>query len=114
MDLEVAEQMRLKDIDGDGRLSFAELFPSQDDNKNEYKKEFDEFDADNDGFISRTELRFIESGRHYVLEAARGIWEAADTSGDGKLSLEEFMENKDKLPTEAMNLLFEWTEHHEL
>lgn len=118
MDIEVREQMRLKDGDGDGRLSFAELYEidagHEDADKAHIKADFATFDGDKDGYISLTELRFVESGRFYVLEAARAIFEAADTSGDGNLSLEELLENKAHIPTEAMNLLYEWIEHHEL
>ncbi|XP_078176765.1 calcium-binding EF hand family protein [Carex rostrata] len=109
------EEIRERDKDKDGKLSFQEyhggLFYlirnydefTVDPNEDNYgdataKKLFSQIDKDNDGFISAEELKpFINnlhpSERFYAKQQANYLLSMADTDKDGKLSLKEMVEN---------------------
>jgi len=54
------------------------------------RQTFARFDADGDGVITRCELRST-LGDTFSQDEVAGVLQAADTSGDGKLSFEEFL-----------------------
>ena len=53
---------------------------------------FSQYDADNSGYLDKNELRkVLEASGHKFTEAEiNDILKSADTSGDGKISFEEF------------------------
>lgn len=59
----------------------------------EYKEAFSIYDTNNDGFITKDELRhMLETlGDHPSEEQIDRMMKDADLNGDGKISLEEFI-----------------------
>lgn len=117
MDIEIAEQMRVRDKDGDGKLSYLEFYKIPETDRDHHKTEghlertadFEELDADKNGFLSTEEMSHMESGRFHMLQTAGQIFKAADTSGDGSLSVTELVDSAAKLPAEAMGMLYDWS-----
>ena len=58
----------------------------------ELRVAFEKFDQDRSGFIQAKELQTImnKMGRHVSKAEVEGMVKALDTSGDGKISFEEF------------------------
>ncbi|KMZ68117.1 Calcium-binding EF hand family protein [Zostera marina] len=111
------EEIRERDRDKDGKLNFQEFFrglfdslkdysedsnashhDSPDSSETSAKKLFSQIDRDNDGFLSADELKSIldnihPSERFYAKQQADHMISQADSNKDGRLSLEEIVEN---------------------
>ncbi len=61
--------------------------------ENELRVAFRQFDQDGSGYIQANELENImdKMGRHYNKSQIDSIVNSLDTSGDGKISFEEFI-----------------------
>ncbi|XP_062213653.1 uncharacterized protein LOC133914590 [Phragmites australis] len=108
------QEIRQRDKDGDGKLNFEEYSNGLHDHIHGYddenadishignitvaKQRFSKLDKDNDGFISEHELepvldKLYLSERYYAREQATHAISEADKDHDGKLALEEMIEN---------------------
>jgi Ca2+-binding EF-hand superfamily protein len=108
------QELRQRDKDGDGKLTFEEYFHGLHDHIHGYddenaeishignmtiaKERFSKLDKDNDGFISERELEPILdklhlSERYYARQQATHAISEADKDHDGRLTLEEMIEN---------------------
>ncbi|GAB4851970.1 hypothetical protein Ancab_016161 [Ancistrocladus abbreviatus] len=111
------EEIRERDTDKDGKVNFNEFFHglfdlvrnydedtlnsshhADDSSEAPAKKLFAELDKDGDGFLSDTELlpiigKLHPSERYYAKQQADYIISQADMDKDGRLSLEEMIEN---------------------
>jgi calcium-dependent protein kinase len=81
------------DTSGDGTISFDEFkklsLASYSSSGDALRKVFDYFDADGSGFIDRAELSVMLRKLGFGWQGS-GIFKAADTDGDGKVSFAEF------------------------
>ena len=88
------DQMRA-DTDGDGRVSRAEATAAGSQRSGEW---FDKLDLDKDGYITQDEMRQArETRRAGMREKVDEHFKAADTNGDGQLSLDEVQAKMPKL-----------------
>ncbi|PWZ11123.1 Reticulocalbin-2 [Zea mays] len=108
------QEIRQRDKDGDGKLNFEEYFTGLHDHIHGYddenadisqignitvaKDRFFKLDKDNDGFISEHELepvldKLYLSERYYSRQQAIHAISEADKDHDGRLTLEEMVEN---------------------
>ncbi|KAL6882111.1 hypothetical protein ACP4OV_011583 [Aristida adscensionis] len=108
------QEIRQRDKDGDGKLNFDEFFHGLHDHIHGYddenadishignitiaKERFSKLDQDNDGFISEHELepvldKLYLSERYYARQQATHAISEADKDHDGRLTLEEMIEN---------------------
>jgi len=117
----VAETMRSKDANGDGKLSqkeFWELTEAEGDEaeiSDEENADFSRLDLDQDGALNMDELKSWESGRFHIEEAMKKMFEIADTNADMHLNADELAAASEQLGTsDAQYHLIEWAEHHEL
>lgn len=80
------DEMRA-DKDGDGRVSRAEFAAAGDQRANDW---FDKLDLNKDGYLTPDEMKQARETRHANMQAKMDErFKAADTNGDGQLSLEE-------------------------
>lgn len=115
----VAETMKQKDRDNDGKLSAIEFWEVGDEEDNELSEEenedFRKLDLNGNGFLDLDELRSWESGRFHTEEAMKKMFELADKDNDMHVSLAELMEAREPISvSDAQYHLIEWAEHHEL
>merc|ERR1719277_1357354 len=95
LDVSVAEVMRQKDTNRDGRLSpeeFWEADPAEGgeaDLSEEEKTDFRKLDANGDGALGVGELRDWESGRFHLEQAMKQLFEIADTDNDLHVTADE-------------------------
>ncbi|XP_006646020.1 calumenin-like [Oryza brachyantha] len=108
------QEIRQRDKDGDGKLNFEEYFHGLHDHIHGYddenayislignttvaKERFAKLDKDNDGFVSDHELEPVLdklhlSERYYARQQAIHAISEADKDHDGRLTLEEMIEN---------------------
>lgn len=97
-DKELQQLMKQMDRDGSGDIDYSEFervmagafFKKY--SRQELLSAFKKFDTDNNGYISPKELGEILSrlGRHVSRTDVEAMIHSLDTSGDGKLSFEEF------------------------
>ncbi|TVU34189.1 hypothetical protein EJB05_16020, partial [Eragrostis curvula] len=108
------QEITQRDKDGDGKLNFEEYFNGLHDHIHGYddenadishignatvaKERFSRLDKDNDGFISEHELepvldKLYLSERYYARQQAVHAISEADKNHDGRLTLEEMIEN---------------------
>ena len=90
--------MRQMDTDNSGEIDFEEFknvmggsfFKKY--SKQELQAAFKKFDADNNGYITANELNDILSrmGRHLSRNEIDAMVKSLDSSGDGKISFDEF------------------------
>ena len=93
------------DMDGDGTINLAEFYKNQK-NKTKHdlihraliqrsriRKEFEKFDADNSGFITKQELLEVmhERGAKISAEQLTEMLSESDQDDDGKINYEEFV-----------------------
>merc|ERR1719223_2117592 len=121
LSITVAETMRQKDSDKDGRLTPQEFwetdgFDNDDlDLSEEEKADFAKLDADRDGHLSLDELRAWESGRFHTEEAMKTLFEIADKDSDMHVTADELAEARELVASsDAQYHLIEWAEHHEV
>ena len=62
---------------------------------------FRAFDQDDNGYITRTEMRqvFVAIGRSVDMDEIEGIFHQTDTDGDGQISYQEFIAELLQSPT---------------
>lgn len=105
------EEIRERDKDKDGKLSFQEYFHglfdsirNYDDDHNQSdsdapaKKLFAQLDLNNDGFLTVDEIQPVignlhPSERFYAKQQAEYVLQQADSDNDGRLSLQEMIEH---------------------
>jgi len=121
LSITVADTMRTKDLDKDGRLSPKEFWEADDfdgddlDLSEEERADFAKLDADRDGHLSLDELRVWESGRFHTEEAMKTLFEIADKDSDMHVTADELAEARELVASsDAQYHLIEWAEHHEL
>jgi len=115
----VAETMKQKDRDSDGKLSAIEFWEVTDEEDSELSEEenedFRKLDLDGNGFLDLDELRSWESGRFHTEEAMKKMFELADKNNDMHVSLDELVDAREPISvSDAQYHLIEWAEHHEL
>jgi Ca2+-binding EF-hand superfamily protein len=84
------DEMRA-DTDGDGRVSRAEATSAGEQRSGEW---FDKLDLNKDGYVTQEEMKQARETRHGNMRADMKAkmeerFKAADTNGDGQLSLDE-------------------------
>ncbi|KAJ6237353.1 calcium-binding protein cml45-related [Anaeramoeba flamelloides] len=92
------------DQDGDGQIDFKEFLNlmkskvSEEDNEQTIREVFDIFDRDGDGFITAIELSHLMSslGQKMTENEINWMISAIDTSGEGKVSFDDFKNVKTK------------------
>jgi len=105
----VAEAMKEKDKDQDGKLSLLEFWMGVDELTDEDRADFTLLDKDENGFIDSKELGAWESGQHYSERTINLIFKLADKDGDKQLTVDEFTAAAEKfVGTEAHYHLQEW------
>lgn len=90
--------MTLMDTDNSGEIDYNEFKRTMGDlyfkkhSRQDLLTAFKKFDADGNGYITTNELSDILSrmGRHLSRKEVEAIIKSIDTSGDGKLSFDEF------------------------
>jgi len=117
----VAETLRQKDKNGDGKLTeheFWEAEPADGDDgqlTEEEHVDFAKLDHDGDKHLSLDEMRGWESGKFHTEQAMKKLFEVADTNSDMHLSVEELVAAREQIAvSDAQYHLIEWAEHHEL
>ena len=85
------------DTDGDGEINFEEFLMmmarKENTDNDEIRAAFEIFDKNQDGFISRTELRTVMESlgeEQLTEEDIDTMMKGADQNGDGQVSFEEF------------------------
>ncbi|CAF1448544.1 unnamed protein product [Adineta steineri] len=97
-DDEVQKLLQKMDTDNSGEIDYNEFKKVMSQSffkkysKQELEAAFKKFDADNNGFITTNELSHILSrmGRHISQNDVNAMIKSLDSSGDGKISLDEF------------------------
>jgi calcium-binding protein CML len=117
----VAETMRNKDINGDGKLTqkeFWEITEAEGDEaelSEEENADFARLDFDQDGGLNMEELKAWESGQFHIVEAMKKMFELADANADMHLGADELAAASEQLgASDAQYHLIEWAEHNEL
>lgn len=117
----VAETMRQKDVNKDGKLSPKEFWESDQmdgddsDLSEEEKADFARLDTDGDGSLNEAELRSWESGRFHTEDAMKKLFDVADKDSDLHVTADELASAKEQIAaSDAQYHLIEWAEHHEL
>ena len=102
--IEVDAIFNLGDVDGDGEITMDEfvtlMSPSASEvlkklrknykNINDVKKSFKAIDTDNDGLLSKDEMR-ASAGNQFDKEEVNAIFELGDINGDGEIDMSEFI-----------------------
>jgi Ca2+-binding EF-hand superfamily protein len=111
LELHVAEEMRKKDENGDGKLSEAEW--GEEESSGGKDVAFSDLDTNKDGSIDKAELAHFESGDYHTHDAMNALLQDADTDGDGHFSKEELGKFADKLEDhKASAHVQEWVFHY--
>mmetsp|Transcript_11288 Transcript_11288/g.24880 ORF Transcript_11288/g.24880 Transcript_11288/m.24880 type:complete len:272 (-) Transcript_11288:52-867(-) len=116
----VAETMRQKDRNQDGKLSPREFWEVEGTGEDaelteEEKQDFAKLDLNGDGVIDMSELRLWESGKFHTEEAMKAIFESADKDNDLHITADELTQAKSTIALgDAQYHLLEWAEHNEL
>mmetsp|Transcript_98431 Transcript_98431/g.275660 ORF Transcript_98431/g.275660 Transcript_98431/m.275660 type:complete len:310 (-) Transcript_98431:209-1138(-) len=122
--IETAESLRVKDKDGDGKLTEEEFFEVEDMEQEgpdkEERESFADLDTNKDGFIDVAELQVSESGRYHIEKTMQDLLKVADTDKDGHLTSEELAAAHASLTDPAadengavLDHLIQVHEHHE-
>ncbi|CAG8685605.1 10920_t:CDS:2, partial [Racocetra fulgida] len=96
---ELQEMMNDVDIDKNGTIDFNEFLSmmarkvDDADNEEEMRAAFKVFDKDNNGFISKSELRDLmcNLGENLTQGEIDEMFREADVDGDGQINYEEFV-----------------------
>lgn len=117
MDVTVAQSMRKRDTDKDGKLSVLEFWhhdnSTEADLTKDEKVDFAKLDGNNDGFVDSKELRAWESGSFHTEDIMTKLFELADKDTDKHITADEMAKAAGKIATcDAQHHLMEWAEHH--
>lgn len=119
----VAESMRKKDLDENGRLSPEEWLGAVEvkveaEAEVEVEAEADYFfglDRDGDGYLSSDEVSAWHSGRFHANDAMTQLFQVADADRDSHITADELVEAREQIVrSDAQPHLELWAEHHEL
>lgn len=115
----VAEAIRLKDKNGDGKLSPEEFWEVMADDQDsvlskEEREDFSKLDSDGDGWLDSSELQDWESGWFHKAEALQQIVDITDANGDLHVTMEELVDKAEQLePIMARYYYKEWVRQEE-
>jgi len=125
LELVAGVSLKDKDKDGDGKLSFAELFPEDPDDMDESdivqrkereavnKEEFEKLDIDKDGHINLKEFLQWESGAFHVERDMAQLMDVADENDDKHISRDELDKAREPISNSpAASHLMSWAEHY--
>lgn len=94
---EILDSYTAADTDGDGMIDFAEFLglldrQRTDDPRDAFRKAFDEYDVDGDGFLTAEDFKRItaQQGEEMTTEQAEAMIQMADGNKDGKVSFDEY------------------------
>jgi Ca2+-binding EF-hand superfamily protein len=117
----VAETMRQKDANNDGKLSPKEFWEAEDfegddgELSDEEHMDFRKLDINGDGAIDLVEMRAWDSGKFHTEEAMKKLFEIADKDHDMHVTADELADAREQIASsDAQYHLIEWAEHHEL
>jgi len=120
LDLQAARRMKANDKDGDGKLSFVELFPDAEGDEADEEQQaalheqFAFMDTDGDGFVKASDIRYIDTLHLDAQMAMRDMFDAVDTDKDKHVSLSELVaRNSDILDSDAYGHLTQWVSRDE-
>jgi len=118
--LTVVAKFELREMDSnlDKKLTRKEFFQLgeteemiDDDETMVWKK----LDANSDGFIDESEMKFVVSGEFHAKDAFKEALDMSDSDKDGKVTADELGVAATQLSESyAMNFFAHWHEHHEL
>merc|ERR1712113_1268810 len=115
----VAETMRQKDLNKDGKLTPREFWEANeaDGDEGELSEEenadFAKLDSDGDGMLNIDELALWESGRFHTAEAMKKLIEITDRDNDMHITADELSNAREQIAvSDAQYHLIEWAEHH--
>lgn len=130
LQVSVREFIKKRDTDGDGKISSAEFWTKEDQERLEEDYNvsdsnvssskmgediFKKLDKDGDGLLDADELMEWESGQFHLKESFKELFDLADKDKDGHLSVREIEKAKsDIAQIEAQYHLMHWMEHFEL
>jgi Ca2+-binding EF-hand superfamily protein len=120
LEITVQEAMKMKDTDGNGKLSPTEFWEAEDsgadtDLSEEENADFAKLDANGDGSIDLSELAIWESGTFHTLDAMTKLIQIADKDHDMHVTADELAAAREELTaSDAHYHLIEWSEHLEL
>merc|ERR1712032_125098 len=89
----VSNALGQMDLNKDGKLGLQEFLGTGRGNSEDAEREkttFAKLDMNSDGFLDMPELAHLESGRYYMEDAVRNIFDTADEDGDMRVTAEEF------------------------
>jgi len=117
MDVTVAQTMRKRDGNKDGKLTVLEFWhhdnSTEADLSKEEKVDFAKLDGNSDGFVDAKELRAWESGSFHTEDIMTKLFELADKDTDKHITADEMAKAAGKIATcDAQHHLMEWAEHH--
>merc|ERR1712130_610757 len=95
LDLQAARRVKSSDKDGDGKLSFAELFPDDDQAEEEQQatshEQFKFMDGDGDGFVSASDIHYVDTPHLGTQMAMRDMFDVVDIDEDKHVSEKELV-----------------------
>lgn len=98
-DSEVEAMIQQADQDGDGSIDFLEFLEvmaskiGENSFEDDLREAFQLFDRDNNGYISKREMRFVMSslGEQITDAGVDNMMREVDLDGDGRVNYEEFI-----------------------
>lgn len=113
--------LKAKDKDGDGQLSHAEMWETEEseetdpDTVAELMRDFENLDSDKNGKLNVEELKLYDSGHYHYDDAMTHLFEIVDEDLDHFISLDELESAQESLAnTAASSHFLEWAEQYEL
>jgi len=123
LELVAVANMQEKDKDGNGELSFDELFEAEHeeaqsvpgDDSEHWIKTFEGLDKDRSGGLNLAEMKHWESGEYDASQIINHVFEVADKDKDLHITSSEFEAAQASLAeTDTGSHLMDWIAHHEL
>merc|ERR1712066_433646 len=112
----VAESLRQKDLNSDGKLTVREFWEAdaaegdEDELSEEEKNDFEKLDINGDGFLDMDELRAWESGKFHTEQAMKYLFDIADKDNDMHITADELANAREQIPSsDARYHLAEWS-----
>lgn len=115
-------EIKDRDKDGDGMLSFGEFWEEDENSKDESSEitkqqteDFKNVDLDGNGKVDIEEYKKWHNGDYHTSDAFRHLMELADENRDGHLTADELDEARPSIAnTQATSEIMQWLEHYEL